>query len=104
MRTNTELEEKLIKGGFRLESKTYIGKKSEKTHSYIYKAEIERTPMQAMVQLNAKRTKIISWGISNMSIENYGYKTHYECAEYLKILEEALNQLGIDLDWDYEPW
>ena len=67
-RKTTELEQKLIKRGFRLDHKDYIGKNSEKTLSYVYYGVVETSHFKVGVNviLDAKRNEIKVWGIRNL--------------------------------------
>ena len=67
-RKTTELEKNLIKKGFMLDHKDYIGKHSEKTLSYVYYGVVETEHFRVGVNviLDAKREKIKVWGIKNV--------------------------------------
>jgi hypothetical protein len=55
----TELEQRLIEKGYYLSHKTYGGRKSEKTLSYIY------VNKNAFVKLDSKRESVLDYGILN---------------------------------------
>lgn len=58
-RKTTELEQRLIEKGYYLSHKSYGGRKSEKTLSYIY------VNKNAFVKLDNKRTSVLDYGILN---------------------------------------
>lgn len=104
MRKNTQIEEKLIKAGLVLDSKSYCGKKSEKTLSYLYTGVLfdEGEEFGVIVELNAKRNKITGWGIPNIQCVFYNLSSHYDIAKKLSIIEEKLKSVGVDMEWDLE--
>lgn len=72
-RTITKLEEQLINKTFRLDSKTYSGRYSQKVENYIYKGKVSvklgdnlSLSIKTRVILDAKRTKILGVWIENI--------------------------------------
>lgn len=91
-RKTTELEQKLIKKGFRLDHKDYIGKNSEKTLSYVYYGVVETSHFKVGVNviLDAKRKEIKVWGIRNLLefINNPNTFTKYQLGILTGVMED----------------
>ena len=72
-RKTTELEEILIKDGWQLVLKRYVGKRSEKTLCYEYHktSDIrnESKTFDQIIKLDQKRSQIIDYGIANIQID-----------------------------------
>lgn len=66
-RKTTALEQTLIKSEFKLTSKFYMGKKSNKTYCYLYQKEMDRGIIYNIC-LDYKREKVIKYGIPDIAI------------------------------------
>lgn len=90
-RKTTDLEQRLINNGYRLTTKEYGGRKSEKTLCYIYEKG------EQYVRLNYKRNMVLSLGISN-----------YSCKRLTKVELESLRiklyNIEQDTLHDNEEW
>lgn len=65
----TKLEENLINLGFKLDHKTYCGRKSEKVDQFVYRKSYSGADY--FVYLDRERTKIESYGFTNPFIKEY---------------------------------
>lgn len=90
-RKTTDLETRLIKDEWYLESKRYSGKHSEKTKCYVYRKTIEGN--NNVIILDKKRNKIVKYGIDNINIDfvdketlYYVHKAYLELKEYVQTL------------------
>ena len=74
-RKTTLLEENLYFLGYRLDHKTYSGKKSDKVFQYVYIKENLKNGKDYYVNLNRERTKIESFGFISTTITKYNELT-----------------------------
>lgn len=79
----TELEQRLINNGYRLTTKEYGGRKSEKTLCYVYEKG------EQYVRLDYKRDMVLSLGISN-----------YSCKRVTKVELEHLRIMLYNIEQD----
>lgn len=67
-RKTTELEKLLIASGFKLTSKFYTGKNSDKTYCYLYQKQMDRD-VTYNIALDYKREKVVKYGIPNIALD-----------------------------------
>ena len=71
-RTITELENKIIKKGFKLSHKCYSGKHSQFVSNYVYEGNVwcqedkKGYQLKVVVVLNAKRDKVVDIRMENL--------------------------------------
>ena len=90
-RKETLLESKLIEKKFRLVSKQYIGKHSDKVDSYIY--EKIREDVTYCVVLNKTRTKIKDYYFTTDRTYRYTNEFIESLKNVIKFLEEELEEI-----------
>lgn len=102
-RKQTKLENNLYELGYRLDHKTYCGKKSEKVDQFVFMRNTNNDTYY--VYLNRERTKIESFGFtSNRYVQYNGYsindiKGTYETLENsLKDIYDFENQVAKDYE------
>lgn len=90
-RKETLLESKLIEKKFRLVSKQYIGKHSDKVDSYVY--EKIREDVSYCVVLNKTRTKIKNYYFTTNRTYRYTNEFIDSLKNVIKFLEEELEEI-----------
>lgn len=90
-RKETLLESKLIEKKFRLVSKQYVGKHSDKVDSYIY--EKIREDVTYSVVLNKTRTKIKNYYFTTNRTYKYTIEFIDSLKNVIKYLEEELEEI-----------
>lgn len=86
-RTITDLEEKLIQEGYKLKSKEYGGKHSQKVVAYVYIKKDEVGDVTSIV-LNQKRTKIVYYTINGIGCEELVRLHTKLCSIYCSLEEK----------------
>lgn len=89
-RKQTKLENNLYELGYRLDHKTYCGKKSEKVDQFVYtkyKDEIY------YVCLNRERTKIENYGFTSNRYTRYNSYSINDIKETYETLENSLKEI-----------
>lgn len=89
-RKQTKLENNLYELGYRLDHKTYCGKKSEKVDQFVYtkyKDEIY------YVCLNRERTKIENYGFTSNRYTRYNSYSINDIKETYQMLENSLKDI-----------
>ena len=89
----TDLETRLLEGGFHLKNKVYEGKHSEKIKSYLYLKDMRACVY--VVELDKTRNHIINYSFRNYSVHEYS-------KGILEGLEEVLTHLKTYLDSIYD--
>lgn len=99
-RKTTDLEQRLIAMGFYLTSKTYAGKRSEKTEKYRYERVIqENRPETEVIFLNKKRNEVVHFGIDNVNIHEFDENTIFTA----HTLYENLKEIVLEITGGKEP-
>lgn len=87
-RKRTELEENLCFLGYKLDHKTYFGKRSDKVGNYVYIQNINGDTFY--VNLNRERTKIESFSFTTRRYERYNAYSIEDIQETYNTFENQL--------------
>lgn len=90
-RKQTELEYNLYEIGYRLDHKTYCGKKSEKVDQFVYTKN--NGSDICYVYLNRERTKIESFGFSSNRYMRYNAYSIDDIQKTYEMLESSLKEI-----------
>ena len=90
-RKQTKLENNLYELGYRLDHKTYCGKKSEKVDQFVYTKHNGFDVMY--VYLNRERTKIESFGFTSNRYTQYNAYSIDDIKENYETLENSLKDI-----------
>lgn len=90
-RKQTKLENNLYELGYRLDHKTYCGKKSEKVDQFVYTKN--RGGDTNYVYLNRERTKIESFDFTSNRYTRYNSYSINDIKETYQMLENSLKDI-----------
>lgn len=90
-RKQTELESNLFKLGYRLDHKTYCGRKSEKVFEYVFIKYKDRTIYY--VYLDRERNKINDYGFNSNKYFQYNKATIGDIKDTFNEFEEELKSI-----------
>ena len=90
-RKQTKLENNLYELGYRLDHKTYCGKKSEKVDQFVYLKY--RNNDTYYVYLNRERTKIESFSFTSNRYTQYNAYSIDDIKETYEMLESSLKEI-----------
>lgn len=103
MRKKTNLEEALIERGWKLSSKSYKGRQSERTGAYVYSKTIPLDgdtprwlePIIGKVLLNSKRDKIVDKEISIYVVGEFNKKDPESLGEAMQKIENEIASITV---------
>ena len=103
MRKKTNLEEALIERGWKLSSKSYKDRQSERTGAYVYSKTIPLDgytprwlePIIGKVLLNSKRDKIVDKEISIYVVGEFNKKDLESLGEAMRKIENEIASITV---------
>lgn len=102
-RKRTKLEEALISRGYRLSSKEYKGKRSDRTECYVYSKTYSHNQLGewgAEVKLDIKRSSIKDCVLVNAPQEELTHEAIYLLVKRHKVVEGELAECLADMESD----